>query len=302
MFTFGIIQAPESGWSSPLVMGMLAASALMLMAFVIVELRVKRPMLDLTLFRYGRFIGVQMLPIGTCYSYIVLVVFLPLRLIGVEQMTELQAGLLMLALSMPMLVMPFVAAALARWVQAGVLSGIGFLVAAFGVHWLSRLHVGGPVMDMIAPMLLIGIGSGLPWGLMDGLAVGVVPKERAGMATGIFNTARVASEGVTIAIVSAVLAGLSQSSLRILLGQSGAGSSLPVAAAAQRLTTGSLEQAVALLPNVGRELLIASYDDAFHGLLNVLTAVTLVAALAAFGFLAQRQSSKDADLVTSKPG
>lgn len=293
MFTFGIIQAPESGWSSPMVVAALSGSALTLIAFILIELRVSRPMLDLTLFRYGRFVGVQMLPIGTCYSYIVLVVFLPLRLIGVEQMSELQAGVLMLALSMPMLVMPLVAAALTRWFSPGVLSGVGFLIAAAGVHWLTQLHVGEPVRYMIAPMLLIGVGSGLPWGLMDGLAVGVVPKERAGMATGIFNTARVAGEGITIAIVSAVLASLSQSSLRRLVNQAGMSSGMPIAEAAQRLTTGSLEHAAMLLPNVGHEVLIASYDDAFRGLLHMLTVVTVAAALAAFGFLVRPITSKD---------
>ncbi|MCT7149574.1 MFS transporter, partial [Salmonella enterica subsp. enterica serovar Oranienburg] len=52
------------------------------------------------------------------------------------------------------------------------------------------------------------IGTGLPWGLMDGLAISVVPKERAGMAAGIFNTTRVASEGVALAVTLAVLSAL----------------------------------------------------------------------------------------------
>jgi hypothetical protein len=43
-------------------------------------------------------------------------------------------------------------------------------------------------------------------GLMDGLSVTVVPKERAGMASGIFNSTKVAREGVALAVVSAALA------------------------------------------------------------------------------------------------
>ena len=63
------------------------------------------------------------------------------------------------------------------------------------------------------PMLLIGVGAGMPWAIMDDLDVNVVPKYRAGMGTGIFNTARVAGEGVTLAIVSVMLAALVHSSL-----------------------------------------------------------------------------------------
>src|ERR1700744_3614683 len=44
LFTFGVIQAPEHGWGSPLVVTLLALSAVMLVAFVVVETRVKRPM------------------------------------------------------------------------------------------------------------------------------------------------------------------------------------------------------------------------------------------------------------------
>ncbi len=286
LFTFSVIQAPETGWGSPLVLALLGGAALALAGFVIVETRQARPMLDLSLFRYARFVGVQMLPIGTCYSFIVLVVMLPMRLIGVQRMTEMEAGLMMIALSVPISVVPFLATSLARRVPAGILCGIGFLIAAAGLHWLSQVDFDGPALGIVLPMLAIGIGSGLPWGLMDGLAIGVVPVERAGMAAGIFNTARVASEGVTLAIVSALLAGLTYANL--------SGSVAPGTVAfshamdaGQRLTTGGLDAAIRLLPSVSEDVITRSYDDAFRTLLHVLTGVTVLAALAAFGFLAQ---------------
>lgn len=285
LFTFGIIQAPESGWDSALVVSLLLSSAALFAAFIAVELRVARPMLDLSLFRYARFVGVQMLPIGTCYSFIVLVVMLPLRFIGVEQMSEFQAGLMMIALSLPIMVVPMLAASLTRWVSPGILSGIGFLIAAAGLHWLSLTHVGDPATTLLIPMFVIGLGSGLPWGLMDGLAVSVVPTERAGMATGIFNTARVAGEGVTLAIAGALLAALIQSNLLSDGSKTDAAAGARFADAAQRMTTSGLDAAVQVLPEVSRELFATSYDDAYRGLLHVLTVVTVLAAVAAFGFL-----------------
>jgi hypothetical protein len=68
----------------------------MLVAFVLIELRVRRPMLDLSLFKYPQFVGVQLLPIATCYSYVVLLILLPLRFVGVQELSEIDAGLLML--------------------------------------------------------------------------------------------------------------------------------------------------------------------------------------------------------------
>jgi len=294
LFTFGVIAAPERGWSSAAVAGSLAGAALMLAVFVAVESRVARPMLDLSLFRIPRFVGVQMLPIGTCYSYIVLVVMLPLRFIGIEGLSEIDAGILMIALSAPMLVVPVVVASLTRWVPAGVLSGIGFLVAAAGLHWFSLVEVGSAGFAVVPPMLLIGIGAGMPWGLMDGLAVSVVPKERAGMATGIFNTTRVAGEGIALAIVGAILAAIANVSLGAVLAESGAGAAGRLAEAAQRLATGDLAHAAQALPQVSRQLLVAGYGEAFRMLLHVLTAVTVLSAVAVFGFLS-RPPRRDAD-------
>lgn len=293
LFTYGVIEAPELGWTDPLVITLLAASALMLLVFVVVETRVKRPMLDLSLFKYARFIGVQMLPVGTCYCYIVLVIMLPLRFIGVVGLSEIDAGILMIALSLPMLVVPAVVASLTRWISPGVLSGIGFLIAAAGLHWLSTVDVRATGMTVALPMLLIGVGAGMPWGLMDGLSVSVVPKERAGMAAGIFNTTRVAGEGIALAIVSAILAALAYTSLTGVAGDASGISAARLAEGAQRLATGDLAHAMAALPEIGADRLLAGYGDAFESLLHIMTVITVLSAGAVFGFLSRTGNSND---------
>ncbi len=286
LFTFGVIQAPESGWSNPMVITLLIASAVTLAAFIKIENHLARPMLDLSLFRLPRFVGVQMLPIGTCCCYIVLVVMLPLRFIGVEGLSEIEAGWLMVSLSVPMLVVPMTVASLTRWISAGVLSGLGFVIAAVGLHWLSLYNIGGPKSTLVFPMLLIGIGAGMPWGLMDGLSVSVVPKERAGMATGIFNTARVASESITLAIVTAILGALVYGNLAAVLPIASHVDPSRIAEASQSLITGGMSQAATMLPEVSRQSLAAGYADAFKELLHILTVVTILCAIAVFGLLA----------------
>ncbi|GAB7521057.1 MFS transporter [Paraburkholderia sp. 2C] len=290
LFTFGVIQAPESGWGSPLVIGLLCASALLLVVFIAVESRAERPMLELSLFRYPRFVGVQMLPIGTCYCYIVLVVMLPLRFIGAEGLSEMDAGVLMIALSAPMLVVPMLAALFTRWISAGVLSGIGFLIAAAGLYWMSLVDMSAAKASIVMPMIVIGVGAGMPWGLMDGLSVSVVPKERAGMASGIFSTTRVAGEGIALAIVTAILAALSYSSLSQSLPDEhmpDAGLTARISEAAQRMTAGDTMHAAAVLPDMPRHALALSYTHAFTSLLHVLIVITLLSAFAAFAFLSR---------------
>jgi MFS family permease len=287
LFTFGVIQAPESGWTAPLVVMLLTGAVLLLAIFVLVERRAARPMLDLTLFRFPRFVGVQLLPIATCYAYVVLLILLPLRFIGIEGHSVLQAGVMMSALSLPMIVVPTLAVTLTRWLSAGIISGIGLLIAAAGVLWLGHL---GPSdgMAVILPMLLIGLGAGFPWGLMDALSVTVVPKERAGMATGIFNTAKVASEGVTLAIVSAALAGLSSLGVAHRAPAADRLSGAELREVGQRLATGDLMHAAALVPGLDRSVLVQGYIGGFEILTYVLAAVAILAALASFWLLGGR--------------
>ncbi len=192
LFTYGMLLVPERGWSDGLVVGALIGSAVCLVLFIQIERTVARPMLDLSLFRYRRFVGVQLLAAAPAYGFVVLLVLLPLRFVGIEGMGAIAGGGLMIALSAPLLILPIVAGWLTRWLRPATLCGTGLILTACGLGWLSTLPSGTPAALLLLPMLMIGTGISLPWGLMDGLAVDVVPSERAGMAMGIFSTVRVA--------------------------------------------------------------------------------------------------------------
>lgn len=273
LLTWALMEIPQSGLNSPQVLAMLAGAAMLMAIFVAVELRVKNPMLDLSLFRYVRFIGVQALPLATGFCFVVLLVVLPMLFIGVTGLSEERAGLMMMALSVPMLVVPLLAAWLMRWIPAGVLCTAGLVIAAAGLGWLSRAVLAQDLSGMIAPMLIIGVGTGLPWGLMDGLSVSVVPKERAGMATGIFSTTRVAGEGISLAIVGAILSALTHNALAAHF------TGGEISQAAQRLATGNLAVAQQLIPQASTAQLQALYAASLHPLLLCLTGITLFSAL-----------------------
>ncbi len=91
-------------------------------------------------------------------------------------------------------------------------------------------------LDTVPAMLLIGMGPDCRGDWMDGLSVAVVPPERAGMATGIFSTTRVAGEGIALASVTAGLAAL----VRWHLDRLTIGSAQVRPLLAQHLVTGDL--------------------------------------------------------------
>ncbi|AJG21489.1 hypothetical protein [Cupriavidus basilensis] len=133
-----MLRAPDSGWGNLPVILLLASAAVLMLAFVMIEQRVRTPMLDLSLFRYPRFVGVHFQAAVPAYSYVVLQVLLPVRLIGIEGYSAIEAGRMMIALSAPMLVVPLLAGHLTRWISAGLICGLGLLVCAGGLLWLAR--------------------------------------------------------------------------------------------------------------------------------------------------------------------
>jgi hypothetical protein len=144
--------------------------------------------------------------------------------------------------------------------------------------WLAQVRPGADPLEWVGAMLLTGVGSAMPWGLMDGLAVSVVPTERAGMAAGIFSTVRVAGEAMVLAIVGALLAqGVLANLVDALPGPT---SQTNLADAAYHLSLGQLDRAAALLGSVPRGVLVDAYVHTYARVLHVLAALTLMCACA----------------------
>ena len=122
----------------------------------------------------------------------------------------------------------------------------------------------------------------------------VAPPERAGMAAGIFSTTRVAGEGIALASVNALLAGLIRHRMEAIDGVS------QVAASAQYLAAGDLAGALALNPHASA--LLQAYDDAFRWLLHALVVITLAGAAVAAGLLRERPDRSGAGMTGDGAG
>lgn len=281
LFTYGMLLVPENGWHDALIATTLLASVVVFISFVIIERRAARPMLDLRLFRDAGFVGVQVLAASPAFLFIVLIVILPGRFIGIDGYGALQAGQMMAWLAAPLLVVPFLAALLTRWFSSKGLSAAGLLLVVGGLVWLADgfSHAGG--QELRLPLLLIGVGIGVPWGLMDALAVSVVSPERVGMATGIFNTVRVSADGVAIAIVNALLATLIHQRM------APAAMGFPqeaVLEASSRAAQGEFYTAASQVP--GLEILLSqSYAASFISVLYMLAGLAAITACAVFALL-----------------
>lgn len=285
VFTTAVMLLPTQGFLSLLTLALLLSSVLLFSGFIVRCLRVSNPVLDIHLLRSPRFVGVLLLPLATCYCYVVLLIIIPLHFIGGSGFSESQSAIYLMALTSPMLVVPYFAALLTRWFSPAVLSASGLMLASAGLLFLSPALRGNSTTLLLIPMLITGAGAGLPWGLMDGLAISSVPVEKAGMAAGLFNTVRVAGEGIALAIVSAFLTEMNDLNLNKTVHGF---SPQEIHLASSWLGGGNIQQAITLLAGVPREVVQVSYDNAYSLLFQVLAALTFVCAITVWVMLGHK--------------
>jgi MFS family permease len=298
LFTLAIVEGAQLGWGSLPVLGMFVGSALLLGGFVIAERRTTAPMFNLTLFREPRFLAVNLLATAVSFGFVGLMVLLPSYLIGATGVSNSAAGLTMLILTGPVLVFPLISG---RLVQSGVpmrlVLGVSLLIVAAGCAWLTVINPSVSWVGLLGPLLTIGIGIGLIYGLMDGAAASTVESARVGMAVGMFNTIRLASEAIAVAVM--VAATVSLVSSRIADGFSRFAGRVPgnPGGLANSVTSGNVHgpasQAGAGIRPAFTEFLTTSYTGGLRVVLWVAAAICALSGVAIYRMLAAKISTEE---------
>ncbi|MEV1026143.1 MFS transporter [Streptomyces sp. NPDC050264] len=205
LLALGFVEGPAQGWTGPATLGSFAGAAVFLAAFVLVELRSAEPMFDLSLLRRPTFVAIIWQPVSIVFAFAALLVYLPPYFQGAGGVGSTVSGAMLLPLTLPVFVLPLFSGVLVRYVSVRMLLAVGPAVLAVALLLMTFTDPVEHRTGMFATLLLAGIGIGLAFGVMDNAAVSVVPPERAGMASGMFNTLRVAGETIGVACVAGLL-------------------------------------------------------------------------------------------------
>jgi MFS family permease len=209
LLMFGLLEAPARGWSHPVIVFSGVAGLVLLVIFGIVQRHSAAPVLAPALVANRGFMGWSLATLTTSIGFLGVLVFLPTYLQAAAGLSPAAAGVTMLLLTAPVLVMPMVAAALVnRGVPARPLIMAALVLVAAGNLWLVTLNADDAVVAVAAPLVMIGVGMGASFGITDGQAMALVPADAVGMAAGFLNTLRGAAEALVIAAFSASLVGL----------------------------------------------------------------------------------------------
>lgn len=202
----------EFGWR-----GVFAAQAIVLVAATAGTLALpairqargpERKVLDLSLLRNREFTAMVLVPIAGAVGFVTVLTYLPSALTAVLGMSAGAAGALMLAMTLPVLVAPLaVAQLLTRIHRLRPIHVILASLACLIVGDLALLVVGPgtAIAVLIAPMVITGLGFGLPIGLVDAEALAAVHAQSSGTAAGVLNLFRIGGEAVFVALYAALL-------------------------------------------------------------------------------------------------
>ncbi|MFK4150184.1 MFS transporter [Streptomyces sp. NPDC004065] len=205
---YGFTRAESDGWGDALTVSMFVASAVLLLAFVLVESRVRAPLLPLRVVTERNRGGVYLSLGLAIIAMFGLFLFLTYYLQVVKGYSPVKTGFAFLPMIAGMITgSTQIGARLMTRVAPRLLMGPGFLVAALGMLLLTQLEIGSSYAALLLPaMVLLGLGMGTAFMPAMSLAtLGVQPRD-AGVASAMVNTSQQVGGAIGTALLNTVAA------------------------------------------------------------------------------------------------
>ncbi|HUA46030.1 MAG TPA: MFS transporter [Solirubrobacteraceae bacterium] len=250
--TYALVRADSIGWTATETVVLLALAAAALAAFVVIELRSRAPLLDLSLL-HAPFVGTLIAAALYTPTAFAMLVYASLWLQTVLGLTPIAAGLV----TLPMMMFGFVVSAAGGKhldaAPARLVIAAGLALTAAGDLLEIGLGARSHWSDLIAGFVVIGVGIGALAPIIASAATAAVPAERAGMAAGAVNTARQVGLAIGIAVYGSVF------TTRVLDGFHRLSHSASIA---HRVTSGGAASVLAQTPSTHRPALEAMIRSA----------------------------------------
>ncbi|MGI8802306.1 MAG: MFS transporter [Solirubrobacteraceae bacterium] len=205
----GVSRGGLSGWSDPVVIGGLAAAAVLLPLWVVIESRVRAPMLDLTIFRSRLFAAASAASFINGLARFALMFLFVFYFQGAQGDDPITAGIKLIPLALGMLVASPLAGIYADRRGSRGLAALGMAVVGLGLALMTTLQVHTPYWQSTLWLAIVGIGSGMFNSPNTAAMMGTVPAQRRGIAAGarmlLQNTGAVLSIAFVLAIVTSAI-------------------------------------------------------------------------------------------------
>ncbi|KRE77798.1 MULTISPECIES: MFS transporter [unclassified Arthrobacter] len=233
---YAITRFGEEGFADPLGLGLVAAAALLLAAFIALQSRSSTPLVPLGLFRdrgrAGAYASMLLLAIGPMGSFYVITLYLQ----QVQHYSPLRTGASWLPFAAGLVLGAGAAPKLLLKMAARLIAAAGALLSAGAAFWFSFIQVNTNYWLYLAPaMFILALGFGLGIIALTQAAVYYTKETEAGIASALLNSAQQIGVALGLAVLAGVAATVSNSSQHSAVTEAGQlvagyGSALAVAA------------------------------------------------------------------------
>ena len=204
--TYGLIEANTYGWTSARIVGSFVAAAVLLASFVVLELRQRVPMLDLTLFRNGTFAGANVVILMVGLAMFGVFFFVSLYMQNILGFSAVQAGAAFLPMTVLIILVAPIAGKLSdrigsRWLMTG-----GMTLLGIQLLYYSTLGVDATFWDLLPALLIGGVGMSLTMTPSAAAIIGSVPTDKAGVGSAVMNSMRQVGGSIGVALIGAIIA------------------------------------------------------------------------------------------------
>jgi EmrB/QacA subfamily drug resistance transporter len=204
---YAIVKAETDGWGSAITIGSFALSAILLSAFVLIELRSKAPLVRLSIFRVRSLLTANVVMLLVASGMFAMFFFNTLYIQRVLGYGPLKAGLAFLPFTAGVMIAAGLASQWAPRIGVRPIAAAGMVVTAFGMLLLARLPVDGSYLTDVLPSLIVtSLGMGAVFMPLTLVATTGLEDEDQGLASGLFNTSQQIGGALGLAILSTIAA------------------------------------------------------------------------------------------------
>ena len=203
--SYALIEGNNRGWTSPEILGLFVGAAVLLAVFIQLELRQRLPMLDLSLFKIGSFVGANLVAMLVSLGMFGVFFYISLYVQNVLGYSPTKAGAIFLPMTILIILVAPIAGKLSDRVGSRWLMGAGMSILGVSLLLYQRIGLHTGFWSLLPQLLLGGIGMALTMSPMTSAAMGSVPIDKAGVGSGVLNSFRQVGGSLGIALMGAIL-------------------------------------------------------------------------------------------------
>jgi EmrB/QacA subfamily drug resistance transporter len=205
LLVYTLVKAPDVGWGAGRTVAGLAGSAVLLAGFLLNELRVRNPLVPLSILKVKGVAAADATQLVAIAGFLPMFFFLTLYMQTVLHYSPIQTGVAYLPLTVGFIIAASISSQLFARIGTKPVVVLGTVISAAGLYWLSLIPVDGSyVSDILPGLMIVSIGMG---GVFTGLTTAAnagVDQDKAGLAAGLLNTGQQRGAALGLAILSAV--------------------------------------------------------------------------------------------------